>query len=113
MTSIHMLIIYVKYFIYQEKTVSKSKQKYNLFQKQINYLGRTITEKGYEIDTSNIKAVTDLVTNVPSNVGQLRRVLGLLGHYRRYVKGFSRIAQTLFDLLKKDNIKTSSEVLKA
>ena len=105
MTLIQMLIIYIKCFKYQEKTVSKSKQKKcKFFQKQINYLGRTITEKGYGIDISNIKAVTDLVTSVPSNIGQLKRVLGLLGYYRRYVKGFSGIAQPLFDLLKKDNI---------
>ena len=68
--------------------------------------------KGCEIDSSNIKAVKDLVTNAPSNIGQLRRVLGPLGYYRRYV-GFSSIAKPLFDLLKKDNIKSSSKVLKA
>ena len=71
------------------------------------------SNKGYGIDTSNIKALTDLVTNVPSNIGQLRRVLGLLGYYRGYVKCFSRIAQPFFDLLKKDNIKSNSKVLKA
>ena len=99
--------------ILRENGIKVKAKKCKLFQKQINYLGRTITEKGYGIDISNIKAVTDLVTNVPSNIGQLRRVLGLSGHYRRYVKGFSRIAQPLFDLLKKDNIKSSSKVLKA
>ena len=98
--------------ILKENSTKVKVKKCKLFQKQINYLGRTITENGYGIDTSNIKAVADLFTNVPSNVGQLRRVLGLLGYYRRYVKGFSRIAQPLFDLLKKDNIKPSSKVLK-
>ena len=99
--------------ILKENSTKVKVKKCKLFQKQINYLGRTITENGYGIDTSNIKAVADLFTNVPSNVSQLRRVLGLLGYYRRYVKGFSRIAQPLFDLLKKDNIKSSSKVLKA
>ena len=56
-------------------------KKCKLFQKQINYLGCTITNKGNGIDTSNIKAATDLATNVPSNIGPLRRVLGLLGYY--------------------------------
>ena len=88
-------------------------EKCKLFQKQINYLGRLITDKGYGMGASNIKAVADLVTNAPSNTGQLRRVLGLLGYYRRYLKAFSRIAQPVFDLLKKDKIKRSSRVLKA
>ena len=48
-----------------------------------------------------------------SNIGQLRRVIGLLGYYRRYVKGLSRMAQPLFNLLKKGKIKSSSKVLKA
>ena len=113
MTSIHMLIIYVVFQILRENGIKVKAKKCKLFQKQTNYLGRTITDKGYGIDKSNIKAVTDLVTNAPSNIGQLRRVLGLLGYYRRYVKGFSRIAQPLFDILKKDNIKSSSKVLKA
>ena len=48
-----------------------------------------------------------------SNNRQLRRILGLLGYYRRHVKGFSRTVQSLFDLLKKDNIQSCSKVLKA
>ena len=84
-----MLIIYVKGFQILRENSSKFKaKKCILFKKQINYLGRAILDKGYGIDTSNIKAVTDLVTNVPSNIGHLRRVLGLLGYYKRYVKGF-------------------------
>ena len=98
--------------ISRENGIKVKAKKCKLFQKQINYLGCAITDKGYRVATSNIKAVTDLITNVPSNIGQLRRVLGLLGYYRRYVKGFPRIAQPLFDLLKRDNIKSSSKVLK-
>ena len=78
---------------------------------QINYLGRIITHNGYGINISNIKAVTDLFTNALSNIGQLRKLLALLGYYRHHIKGFSRIAQ-LFDLLKTDNIKIISNILK-
>ena len=94
--------------ILTENDIKVKAKKFKLFQKQIKYLGRTITEKRYRVVT-----VTDPATNVPSNIGQLRRVFGLLGYYRRYLKGFARIAQPLFDLLKKDNIKSSSTVLKA
>ena len=52
-----------------ENDIKFKAKNYKLFQKQINYLVRTITDKGYGIDTTNIKAVTDLVTNVPSNIG--------------------------------------------
>ena len=88
-------------------------KKCKLFQKQINYLGRIIEYERYGVDTSNIKTVTDHVTNGPSNIGQRRNVVRLLGYYKRYVKGLSRIAQPVFDLLKKDNIKSGSKVFKA
>ena len=86
--------------IVRENGIKVKAKKCKLFQKQINYLGRTITEKGYGIDTSTIKAVKNLVTNVPSNIGQLRRILGLLGYYRRYVKGFSRKSSATFRSIK-------------
>ena len=65
----------------------------------------------WKVDTSNIKVVTDFVTNEPSNIGQQRTVFRLLGYYRRFVKIFSRIAQPVFDLLEKDNIKGSSKAI--
>ena len=96
--------------ILRENGIKVKAKNCKLFQKQINYLSRTITDKGYAIDATNIKAVTDLFTNAPSSIGQLRRVLGLLGYYRRYVKGFSRIEQSLLDRLKKDKIESSSRL---
>ena len=41
--------------ILRENGIKVKAKKCKLFQKQINYLGRTITDKGYGIDTSNIK----------------------------------------------------------
>ena len=49
-------------------------------------------KKAYRINTSNIRPVADLVTNVPSNIGQLKTEVGVLGYYRHHAKGFSRIA---------------------
>ena len=95
--------------ILREHGTKVNAKKCKLFQKQINYLSRTITEKGYGIDKNNIKAVTDLTHITPSTNGQLRRILGLLGYYRRYIQGFAKIAQTLFQLLRKENIRTSKK----
>ncbi len=36
----------------------------------------------------------------PKNVGERRRILGLLSYYREYIKDFFRIASPLYDLLK-------------
>ena len=80
---------------------------------QVNYLERTISSEGYGIDLENIKTVTDLENTTPSTVEELWKVLGLLGYYRRYIKGYARTAQPLFDLLKKDNMKDSTKVIKS
>ena len=99
--------------ILRENDILVKEIKFKLFQKQINFLGRTITDKGYGIDIAYIKSVVDLFTIVSSSTGERRRILGLLGYYTRYVKGFSRIALPYFDLLKKDYIKNSSNILYA
>ena len=99
--------------VLREHGIKVNAKKCKLFQKQINYLGRTITDKGYGIDKNNINAVTDLAHMTPSTIDQLRRILGLLGYYRRYIQGFAKIAQPLFQLLRKKNIKNEQKVMKS
>ena len=39
---------------------------------------------------------------VPTTVKEVRSVLGLCSYYKRFVKGFSKIAKPLNELLRKD-----------
>ena len=75
-------------------------KKCKLFKKEVNYLGRIVSADGYRVDPSNIKAVLALKEAKPNTVGDVRKLLGLLGYYRKYNQDFSRIAQPLFKLLK-------------
>ena len=92
----------------REKGIKIKASKCKLFQRQVNYLGRFISSDGYQIDQANIKTVTDLLNQKIHTVGEIRRLLGLLAYYRRYIDSLAKIAQPLYDLLKK-SVSTSSQ----
>ncbi|KAK3521113.1 hypothetical protein QTP86_021764, partial [Hemibagrus guttatus] len=63
-------------------------------------LQRIVSAEGSRIDPADTVAVTALKEQIPSTVGELRKILGLLSYYRQYIKDFSQIASPLYDLLK-------------
>ena len=79
--------------------------KCEFFKKEVCYLGRIVSADGHRIDPKNVDAVQSLKWKPPKSVGEVRKLLGLLGYYRRYVPDFARIAKPLFDLLKDDTSK--------
>ena len=54
-----------------------------MFRREIRYLGHLVTSHGYTIDPEDKKAVLKLNEKIPTNVGDLRKLLGLLSYYRR------------------------------
>ncbi|GAX86464.1 hypothetical protein CEUSTIGMA_g13874.t1 [Chlamydomonas eustigma] len=66
----------------------------------IEYLGHNIGSLGLTPNEVKVAAIRALPN--PSNISELRRVLGFANYYRGYVPHFSEIAKPLTDLLKKD-----------
>ena len=62
-------------------------------------LGHIISNKGIE-DKEKIELVSKLPS--PTNVKTVRKFLGHVGFYRRFIKDFSKIANPLYKLLEKD-----------
>lgn len=73
--------------------------KCDLFKNEVRYLGKIISAEGYRMDVKEIVAVQELVNRPPTNVRELRKLLGFLGYYRGYVQNFSQHAKCLYDLL--------------
>lgn len=75
--------------------------KCELLRKEVTYLGHIIGENGVRPDPKKIEAVQNFP--VPKNAKNVKQFLGLAGYYRRFIKGFSKIAKPLTNLLKKDS----------
>jgi hypothetical protein len=62
-------------------------------------LGHIISTTGIEVDPEKIEAIRGWPT--PKNVTEVRSFMGLSGYYRRFIKGFSKIASPITSLQKK------------
>ncbi|KAL8143446.1 hypothetical protein V2J09_016478 [Rumex salicifolius] len=73
--------------------------KCDFWMSEVTFLGHVISAEGVKVDPQKIEAVSAWLP--PTNVKEVRSFLGLAGYYRRFVEGFSRIAQLLTNLLPK------------
>eukprot|EP00253_Pinus_taeda_P011096 PITA_11096 len=73
--------------------------KCDFFQEEIQYLGHVITKDCIVVDPEKIKAIMEWP--VPKDVADIRSFMGLVGYYRRFVEGFSKVAFPITSLQKK------------
>jgi hypothetical protein len=67
---------------------------------KVDFLGHVITSTGLAMDDRKVAAVKEWPA--PLNVRDVKGFLGLVGYYRKFVKGFSEIARPLTELTGKD-----------
>jgi transposase InsO family protein len=67
--------------------------KCNFFQKEVSYLGHSLSEKGIGVDNEKIDQVQNWPP--PNNLKELKSFLGFAGFYRRFIKNFAKIADPL------------------
>ena len=67
---------------------------------EVPYLGLTVTTKGIKMDPAKIETVVNWPT--PKTMKDVQSFLGFANFYRRFILGFSKIAEPLTKLTKKD-----------
>jgi len=70
-------------------------------EESLKYLGHIISREGIAVNPEKVESIVKFPQ--PKNLTELRGFINLCGYYRRFVNGFSRIAQPLNFLLKKDS----------
>ena len=83
----------------REHELYEKLSKCDFYKDRIHYLGHIISDEGIFVDPEKIEAIMNWTT--PRNVTDVRYFMGLIGYYRRFIKGFSRVAHTITSLQKK------------
>ena len=102
----------------REYNLKLKPSKCSLFPEEINYLAHQVSKEGVWPSNINMKAITEY--GPPQTYTEIRAFLGLVGHYRQFIKGFTRIAQLLNEHLagegasrKSERVSLSEEALEA
>ncbi|GJV12288.1 hypothetical protein Tco_1353829 [Tanacetum coccineum] len=91
------------------KLILELLKKYELYAKfskcefwipKVQFLEHVIDSKGIHVDPAKIESIKDWAS--PKNPTEIRQFLGLVGYYRRFIEGFSKIAKSMTKLTQKN-----------
>ena len=77
--------------------------KCKFFKEKIEYLGPSVSMKGVWPSRDNLKAITKYPE--PMTYTAIKGFIGLIGHYRRLIKDFAKIAYPLHEYARGDTAK--------
>ena len=84
----------------REKGIKLNKDKLELKQKEVSYLGHTISREGVHADPKKVDAIKNLET--PKDKQGVQRILGVVGYLQKFAPHLSDISAPLRDLIKKN-----------
>ena len=106
-TEEHLHQLHVVFDWLGEYNLKLKLSKCSLFKEEINYLARWVSKQGVWPSDANLKAIAECV--LPQTYMEIHAFLGLIGHYRQYIKGFAWIAQLLNEYLAREGASRKSE----
>ena len=104
---LHRLRVVVGWFL--EHGFKLKLSKCHFLQDKITFLGHEISADGMKLGTANLKAIAEMAP--PKTYTEIWRFTGMTGFFQRFIKGYSKIAKPLNDLLEGDASKLKNEEL--
>ena len=105
----HLEHLHVVFNCFLEHNLRLKPTKCKFFWDEINYLAHHVSEDGMQPSKENLKAVAKFTP--PWTYMELQVFVGLVGHYRWFIKGFAHIVQPLHEhLLGEGACKKSKQV---
>ena len=92
-----LCVVFERFWVFNLKL---KPSKCSFFQSEIMYLAHHISQRGILPSQENVWVMQEFP--MPETYTQIRAFCGLVGHYRRFIKGFTNIACTLYDVLGKE-----------
>jgi hypothetical protein len=83
----------------QEANIKLKLKKCEFHVQETEFLGHWISTKGIHMDQNKVKAIIEWPQ--PKNVKHIQQFIGLVNYYQRFIRGYTKIMNSLFALLKK------------
>ena len=102
---LHRLRVVFAHFL--ELGVKLKPSKCHFLQDKITFLGHEISAEGMKPGMANLKAIAEMA--LPKTYTEIRHFTGMTEFFRRFIKGYSKIAKPLNDLLEGEASKLKAE----
>ena len=103
----HLRRMHVVFDRLREHGLKLKPSKCKVFKLEINYLAHHVSQKGVLPSKKNLESIAQCPP--PDMYTKVKSFVGLVGHYRHFIKGFAKIAAPLYDLTSGNNKDKKSE----
>ena len=100
----HLRVVFARFL---EHGLKLKPSKCHFFQDEITFLGHEISAEGMKLGTANLKAIVEMAP--PKTYTEIWCFTGMMGFFRWFIKGYSKIAKPLNDLLEGEASKLKAE----
>ena len=97
----HLMHMRVVFDHLREHSLKLKPSRCDLFKTEIIYLAYHVSREGVRPSHKNVEAIIKCAP--PKTHTDIRSFTGMVGHYRRFIKGFANIAAPLYDLVSREH----------